>query len=158
MSAGGGAIDAEAIVVCALCGFSFEPGGTACAERGCPLAGTGCRTLDCPRCGYAVPDERASRLARWVRCLFRGSARTQEVAFSLADLRPNQDAFVIGIEGDAALAARLTAQGLAPGVAVHLVQRVPSYVIEVGALTLALEHRVALAIRVRSAFTCGSEG
>lgn len=151
-------MSADAPVVCALCGFAFEPGGTACAERGCPLAGVGCRTLDCPRCGYAVPDERASRLASWVRRLFAAKAVAEAAPHTLADLRPNQGAVVVGIEGDPALAARLTAQGLAPGVAVHLVERVPSYVIEVGAMTLALERRVALAIRIRSAVTCRGEG
>ena len=151
-------MSADPLVVCALCGFAFEPGATACAERGCPLAGTGCRTLDCPRCGYAVPDERASRLASWVRRLFPATGVVERAPLTLADLGPNQGAVVVGIEGDSALAARLTAQGLAPGVAVHLVQRVPSYVIEVGALTLALEHRVALAIRIRSAVTCRGGG
>jgi Fe2+ transport system protein FeoA len=143
------------MTVCALCGFEFEPGGAACAERGCPLAGPGCRTLDCPHCGYAVPDERHSRLARWIRRLFtpvvvEGSLRT------LADLRPGDDGVLAAIEGVPALAARLTAQGLAPGVAIHLVQRSPSYVIEVGEMTLALERRVATAIRIRSAAPAGA--
>jgi Fe2+ transport system protein FeoA len=154
----GDAMSADPLVVCALCGFAFEPGGTACAERGCPLAGVGCRTLDCPRCGYAVPDERVSLLASWVRRLFPARVPALEAPLTLADLRPNQGAVLVGIEGDPALAARLTAQGLAPGVAIHLVQRVPSYVIEVGAMTLALEHRVALAIRIRSAVTCRGQG
>ena len=148
----------QPLVVCALCGFAFAPGATACAERGCPLAGTGCRTLDCPRCGYAVPDERASRLASWVRRLFPAKGVVESAPLTLADLGPNQGAVVVGIEGDPALAARLTAQGLAPGVAVHLVQRSPSYVIEVGALTLALEYKVALAVRVRGTVTCRAAG
>jgi len=83
-----------------------------------------------------------------VRRFFAAGAAS-EAPHTLAGLRSGQDAVVVGIEGDPALAARLTAQGLAPGVAVHLVQRVPSYVIEVGAMTLALERRVALAIRIR---------
>ena len=138
---------------CALCGFAFEPGGSACAERGCPLAGAACRTLDCPRCGYAVPDEAASRLARWVRGLFaaRTAARTASGGRTLADLLPGEEGLVERIECEPALAARLTAQGITPGVAVHLVQRVPSYVVEVGPTTLALERRVAAAIRMRPA-------
>jgi Fe2+ transport system protein FeoA len=141
----------EATMVCSLCGLAFEPGGSACAERGCPLAGAGCRTLDCPRCGYAVPDERGSRLALWVRRLFAGTAVSEAGSRTLADLRPGQDGVLDGIEGDPALAARLTAQGLAPGVSVHLLQRIPSYVVEVGATTLAVERRVARAIRIRPA-------
>jgi len=135
------------MAICSLCGFEFEPGGAACAERGCPFAGAGCRTVDCPRCGYAVPDERQSRLARWVRRLFAPAA-LEAAPRTLADLRPGEDGVIDGIEGDPALAARLTAQGLAPGVTVHLVQRSPSYVIDVGETMLALERRVADVIRV----------
>lgn len=145
-------MSAEGITVCALCGLEFEPGGTACSEHGCPFAGAGCRTVDCPRCGYSVPDERQSRLARWVRRLFAPATR-EGAPRTLADLRPGEDGVLDGIDGDPALAARLTAQGLAPGVAVHLVQRSPSYVIEVGETTLALERRVADVIRVRTSTT-----
>jgi Fe2+ transport system protein FeoA len=138
------------MTTCALCGLAFEPGGSACSERGCPLIGVGCRTVDCPRCGYAVPDEAASRLARWARGLFE--ARTPAPAASdrtLTDLLPGEEGIVERIEGEPALAARLTAQGIVSGVALHLVQRLPSYVVEVGAMTLALERRVAVAIRMR---------
>lgn len=145
-------MSAEGMTTCALCGFEFEPGGIACAERGCPFAGTGCRTVDCPRCGYAVPDEGQSRLARWIRRLF-ATPDTTRTARTLADLRAGEEGVLDGIEGDAALAARLTAQGLAPGVSIHLVQRRPSYVVEVGETTLAVERRVAAAIRVRPART-----
>jgi DtxR family transcriptional regulator, Mn-dependent transcriptional regulator len=142
-------MSAEGLTVCALCGSAFQPGGATCVERGCPFAGAGCRTLDCPHCGYAVPDELQSRLARWVRRLFAPAA-VEAGPSTLADLRPGEDGVLDGILGDPALAARLTAQGLAPGVAVHLVQRSPSYVIEVGETTLALERSVAQIIRVRA--------
>ena len=46
------------------------------------------------------------------------------------------------------LQAHLTAQGLAPGVAVHVLQRAPTWVIEVGETTIALERRVAEGIRL----------
>jgi Fe2+ transport system protein FeoA len=137
------------MTVCALCGFAFDPGGSACAACGCPWVGTACRTLDCPRCRYAVPDEAASRAARWIRRLFAPAARQEIAVATLADLRPGADGIVDRIAGGAALAARLTAQGLAPGVAIHLVQRNPSFVVEVGPMTLALERRVADAIRLR---------
>jgi Fe2+ transport system protein FeoA len=142
-------MSAEGLTVCSLCGFAFVPGGTVCAERGCPFAGAGCPTLDCPNCGYAVPDEGQSRLARWVRRLFAPAA-IKAAPHTLADLRPGDDGILDRIDGDPALAARLTAQGLAPGVAVHLVQRSPSYVIEMGETTLALERSVAQVIAVRA--------
>jgi Fe2+ transport system protein FeoA len=142
-------VSAFGMTTCALCGFEFEPGGDACADRGCPLAGAGCRTVDCPRCGYAVPDEAQSRLARFVRRLFAPACAPSAAPTTLAELRPGDEAILDGIEGDPALAARLTAQGLAPGVTIHLVQRRPSYVVEVGETTLAVERRVAAVIRVR---------
>jgi Fe2+ transport system protein FeoA len=141
-------VSAGGAIVCALCGFAYEPGGEACRERGCPFAHGACHTLDCPRCGYSVPDERESVLARFVRRLFAPVVLPSH-ARTLADVRPGNDAVIDGIDGGPALAARLTAQGLAPDVVVHLVQRSPSYVIEVGETTLALERGVAGVIRVR---------
>ncbi len=135
--------------VCALCGFRYEPGGVACAERGCPWAVGHCQILDCPRCGYAVPDERASRLARWVRKWTTGRAPPALPEATLAELRPGDVGVIEGLEGDAALVARLTAQGLVPGVSLRLAQRIPSYVIELGETTLAFEWLVARGIRVR---------
>jgi Fe2+ transport system protein FeoA len=55
------------------------------------------------------------------------------------------------IEGDDALRARLTAQGLAPGVAVHVLQRTPTFVIESGETSVALERKVAEAIVLKKA-------
>lgn len=130
---------------CPLCGLAYEPGGTECRARGCPLA-SGCRTRHCPRCGYAVPDEEGSVLARWLGRLF--GRRTSGASRTLADLRAGAEAVVDGLAGAPSLRARLTAQGLAPGVAVHLVQRAPAYVVEVGETTLALERRVAEAILI----------
>ena len=46
-------------------------------------------------------------------------------------------------------AVRLTAQGIAPGVSIHLLQRLPTFVIEVGETTLGLESQVAAGIVVR---------
>ena len=81
--------------------------------------------------------------------MFTPSDASAGPSSTLADLRPGDEALLDGIDGDPALAARLTAQGLAPGVAVHLVQRFPSYVLEVGSTTLAVERRVARAILIR---------
>jgi Fe2+ transport system protein FeoA len=50
------------------------------------------------------------------------------------------------LEGSPDLLARLTAQGLAPGVPVHVLQRLPTFVIEVGETTLGLEKDVAAGI------------
>ena len=131
-------------VTCPLCAFAYEPGGDSCRERGCPIALGGCATRHCPRCGYTMPDEERSAAARLVRRLFR--PRPRPAAGTLAELPAGASGVVARIEGDPALQARLTAQGLAPGVALHVVQRTPTYVIEVGETSVALEHRVARAI------------
>ena len=131
-------------VTCPLCGFAYVPGGDSCREHGCPVAFGGCATRHCPRCGYTMPDEERSAAARFVRKLFR--SRPPKAARTLADLPAGASTVVLRIEGDPALRARLTAQGLAPGVVVHVVQRTPTYVIEVGETTVALERRVAEAI------------
>jgi Fe2+ transport system protein FeoA len=138
---------ASAAVACPLCGFEYVPGGDSCREHGCPIALGGCATRHCPRCGYTMPDEERSAAARFVRRLFR--SRPRPAAGTLAELPAGAAGTVERIAGDPSLQARLTAQGLAPGVTVHVVQRVPTYVIEVGETTVALERRVAEAILLR---------
>jgi Fe2+ transport system protein FeoA len=136
-------------VVCALCGFVFEPGGSACRERGCPLARVGCQTVDCPRCGHAVPDERSSILARWVRRLFGGDRVPAPAGRTLAGLAAGQEAIVDRVDAEPGLAARLATQGLVSGARLFLVQRAPSFVVELGETTLAFERRVAARVRLR---------
>ncbi len=135
---------ASPAVTCPLCGFEYVPGGDSCREHGCPIALGGCATRHCPRCGYTMPDEEKSAAARFVRKLFR--PRSRPAAGTLADLPAGAVGVVERIAGEPSLQARLTAQGLAPGVAVHLVQRTPTYVIEVGETSVAIERRVAEAI------------
>ena len=129
---------------CPLCSFEYVPGGASCREHGCPIALGSCATRHCPRCGYTMPDEERSAAARLVRKLF--APRPRRPAGTLADLPAGATGVVERIAGDPSLQARLTAQGLAPGVAVHVVQRKPTYVIEVGETSIALERRVAEAI------------
>jgi Fe2+ transport system protein FeoA len=135
-------------LACPLCGLVYEPGGGACREHGCPLAGvTGCATLHCPRCGFATPDEEKSMAARFVRRLFGPRAPTPTP--TLADLAPGAEAIVERLSGEPELLARLTAQGFAPGVPVRLVQSWPAFLVEMGETTVALERRVAESITLR---------
>jgi Fe2+ transport system protein FeoA len=134
-------------VTCSLCGLEYVPGGDTCREHGCPIAIGGCATQHCPRCGHTMPDERKSVAARFVRMLFR--PRPRHAAGTLAELPAGSFAVVEGLRGDPTLQARLSAQGLAPGVAVHVLQRSPTYVIELGETTIALEERVAEAVRLK---------
>jgi Fe2+ transport system protein FeoA len=134
-------------VRCPLCGFDYVPGGETCREKGCPVAFGGCATRHCPRCGYTMPDEERSAASRLVRRLFGG--RPPKRAGTLAELPAGATVVLDRLEGDPGLLARLTAQGLAPGVEIHVLQRTPTHVIEVGHTTIAVERRVAEAILVR---------
>jgi Fe2+ transport system protein FeoA len=138
---------------CPLCGFTYEPGSSACLSSGCPLASKACRKLHCPRCGYAVPDEGASVLARWVRRLFSTpavqAADTTDGTRPLADLPTGTRGAIARIGGPSMLEAQLAAQGVVPGTVLRLAQRHPAFVIEVGETTLAFEGAVARAVWVR---------
>jgi len=138
-------------VTCSLCGFEYVPGGESCREHGCPVAFGTCATQHCPRCGYTVPDESRSVMAGLVRRLLRRPQPAAATPGSLADLPAGARGTVSRLDGDPELLARLTAQGLAPGVIVHVLQRLPTYVIEVGETTVALERRVAEAIILQDA-------
>jgi Fe2+ transport system protein FeoA len=135
------------LISCPLCGLEYVQGGETCREKGCPVAFGGCATRHCPRCGYTMPDEERSSAARFVRFLFR--PRPKAAGSTLADLPAGASATIDRLEGDPGLLARLTAQGLAPGVEIHVVQRTPTHVIELGQTTIAVERRVAGAILVR---------
>jgi len=128
----------------------YVPGGDSCREHGCPIATFGCATQHCPRCGYTMPDESKSGAARLIRRLFRRQpSPVTHTAGSLADLKAGSFGIVERLQGPPDLLARLTAQGLAPGVAVHVLQRLPTFVIEVGETTLGLEKGVAAGIVLR---------
>jgi len=134
---------------CPMCGLAYQPGGSTCKEHGCPIAIGGCATQHCPRCGYTMPDESRSGAARLIRRLFRRGAAKPAHAGSLAELPSGSTCVVERLEGDPELLARLTAQGIAPGVSVHVLQRLPTFVIEVGETTIGLETAVAAAIVIR---------
>ncbi len=136
-----------AFTTCPLCGLEYVPGGTSCRERGCPMAVGSCATQHCPRCGYTMPDEERSAAARLVRRLFR--AKPAPSGRTLVDLPPGASAVIEKLEGDPGLLARLTAQGLAPGITIRVVQRTPTHVIELGETVIAIERRVAETILVR---------
>ena len=133
---------------CPLCGFVYEPGGESCRESGCPIAIGGCATRHCPRCGYTVPDEERSAAARLVRRLFGRRAKGAGPR-RLVDLEAGGSGVVGRLNGDPTLLARLTAQGLAPGVKLHLLQRAPTFVVELGETTVALERRVAEGVELQ---------
>jgi Fe2+ transport system protein FeoA len=93
-----------------------------------------------------MPDEERSVAVRFFKKLL--GRREPMTAGTVAEMPSGARAVVSRLEGDPELLARLTAQGLAPGVTVHLLQRSPTFVIEIGETTIAVERRVAEAIRL----------
>lgn len=55
----------NALCVCPLCGYQFDPSGMTC-HTSCPLS-SGCHILCCPSCGYQVPDETRMALTSALR-------------------------------------------------------------------------------------------
>jgi Fe2+ transport system protein FeoA len=135
-------------VSCPMCGLQYQPGGDTCKEHGCPVAIGGCATQHCPRCGYTMPDETKSAASRLIRKLFRRNP-APTAAGSLAELKAGSTGVVESLQGSPDVLARLHAQGVAPGVRLHLLQRLPTFVIEVGETTIGLERQVAEAIVLR---------
>ena len=138
-----------AAFTCPMCGLGYQPGGDTCKEHGCPIAIGGCATQHCPRCGYTMPDESKSGAARLIRKLFRRRAAPQAAAGSLVELPAGSSGVVLSLQGSPDVLARLHAQGIAPGVSVYLLLRLPTFVIEVGETTIGLERDVAAAIRLQ---------
>ncbi len=62
---------------------------------------------------------------------------------TLADLTSGADALIESIDAPPALRTRLAAQGLTPGTWLHVVQRFPAFVVELGETTIAVERKVA---------------
>jgi len=138
-------------VTCALCGFSYEPGGSNCRTRGCPLAVGHCRFAHCPRCAYTVPAEDAG-LAGWLRRTFTGRrSRGGSAPCRLTDLGAGSHAVVERVDAAPDVAGLLTLLGVTPGSQVLLCQRVPGYVVQVDGSELAFEAAVAETVWVRPA-------
>lgn len=82
---------------CSFCSFVFDAGGARQQCQGCLLAGTGCRSVRCPRCGYEMPEEIgiAQRFREWKDKVRRSrigrkacAAATPAREFSVDALRP----------------------------------------------------------------------
>ena len=135
-------------VTCPLCGFEFEPGDTVC-EHGCPLR-SACGLVRCPGCDYEFPE--TPKAVSWLRRLFgRGEeCASPDGVLTVRDLAYGERAEVVHLAGTGSNRSNaLAVFGLVPGSEVVLLQRLPSYVIQVGETVLALEEAVAGSIVVR---------
>lgn len=161
------------LLTCPLCAFEFDPADTAC-HHGCPLQ-SACSLTRCPLCEYEFPEtpKSVTRLERWWRGWWRargaapagagngdapGRAGGQVCAdrdghlLTVRDLAGGDHARVVHLEAeDEGRSNALAVFGLVPGSEVTLVQRLPSYVLQVGETMLALDAEVAGSIVVRRA-------
>lgn len=159
------------VLTCPLCGFEFSQEDTAC-HHGCPLH-TACNLTRCPLCEYEFPATPKS--ASWLAALFnRGGKRKSErpraprhgqhhnpqivcpdhddQLSTVRQLAAGEAAVVVHVESDDPERSNaLAVFGVLPGAEITLLQRHPSYVLQVGETQLALDGEVAGAIVVRRA-------
>lgn len=139
---------------CPLCGFEFTPVDTLC-QHGCPLR-SACGLVRCPMCDYEFPEtpRAASWLGALLRSLFHRAERGSQTAgprvLTVRELATGERVEVVHL-GDQTpdRSNTLTVFGLAPGSEITLVQRHPSYVLQVGETLLALDSEVAGSIVVQ---------
>lgn len=141
------------ILTCPFCGFEFERDDALC-HHGCPL-GAMCNLARCPACDYEFPRRLPS--GTWLgRLLRRGEAAAppgpmlDSGLVTVEDLCGGERAEVVCLAGESpGRRNSLAVFGLVPGSEITLVQRQPSYVVQVGETVLALEGEVARDIVVR---------
>ncbi len=142
---------ADRFVTCPLCGFGFEPADSLC-EHGCPLR-TACGLIRCPGCDYEFPE--TPRSISWLRRMLGGDRRCASGPAGVRTVRElglGERAEVVHLsESTPERSNALAVFGLVPGSEITLLQRRPSYVLQVGETTLALEADVASSIVVRAA-------
>ena len=140
---------AERFLTCPLCGFEFDPEDTLC-QHGCPLH-TACNLTRCPMCAYEFP--RTPKAVSWLRRLLgeRGRrAGAPSGRSTVRELRGGERAEVLHLAAEGSSRSNaLAVFGLVPGSQVALLQRHPSYVLQIGETTLALDAEVAGSIVVR---------
>lgn len=141
---------AEPFLTCPLCGLEFHAADTAC-QHGCPLR-SACGLVRCPSCDYEFPE--TPRAVSWLRRLFgRGTEECGSPVGmrTVRELAAGERAEVVLLSGASSSRSNaLAVFGLVPGSEVILLQRKPSYVLQVGETVLALEEAVAASIVVRA--------
>jgi Fe2+ transport system protein FeoA len=148
---------AERFLTCPLCGFEFQKSDSLC-HHGCPL-GAMCNLTRCPACEYEFPDKPAG--VSWLRRMFQRADRRapglpaglpEEGLQSVKSLAAGESAEILCLAGDSPdRRNHLAVFGLVPGSEVRLLQRYPSFVVEIGETVLALDADVAGDILVKRA-------
>jgi Fe2+ transport system protein FeoA len=112
-----------------------------------------CNLARCPSCAYEFPEQMPS--GSWLRRLFRREdaapcALPEDGLMTVKGLAAGETAEILCLAGDSpSRRNNLAVFGLVPGSEIRLLQRVPSFVIEIGETVLALDAEVAGDIVVR---------
>lgn len=142
---------AEHLLTCPLCGFEFQKSDALC-HHGCPL-GAMCNLARCPVCEYEFPERTPG--GSWLSRLLRRGAppvppMPEEGLLSVKSLTAGETAEVLCLAGEnASRRNHLAVFGLVPGSEIRLLQRYPSFVVEIGETVLALDADVAADILVK---------
>lgn len=135
---------AEHFLTCPLCGFEFQKSDALC-HHGCPL-GAMCHLARCPSCEYEFPEQLPS--GSWLRRLFRRQETVpplpEKGLVTVKALAAGERAEILCLAGESpSRRNNLAVFGLVPGSEIRLLQRVPSFVVEIGETVLALDADVA---------------
>jgi Fe2+ transport system protein FeoA len=136
----------EHFLTCPLCGFEFRKSDSLC-HHGCPL-GAMCNLNRCPYCEYEFPE--GPQKGSWLRRLLQRKEAApvpplpDEGLLTVKTLAAGERAEVLCLAGDSpSRRNHLAVFGLVPGSELRLLQRHPSFVVEIGETVLALDADVA---------------
>jgi len=121
--------------------------------------GAMCNLARCPACEYEFPQQLPS--GSWLRRLFQRQEASvppmpEEGLLTVKSLGSGEAAEVLCLAGDSpARRNHLAVFGLVPGSAIRLLQRYPSFVLEIGETVLALDADVAGDIVVKRTAAAG---
>jgi DtxR family transcriptional regulator, Mn-dependent transcriptional regulator len=136
---------AEHFLTCPLCGFEFRNSDSLC-HHGCPFNGL-CTLNRCPYCEYEFPE--GPQKGSWLRRLLKRKETAvpplpDEGVLTVRSLAAGEKAEVLCLAGDSpSRRNHLAVFGLVPGSEIRLLQRHPSFVVEIGETVLALDADVA---------------
>ena len=135
---------AEHFLICPLCGFEFRKSDSLC-HHGCPLSAL-CNLNRCPACQYEFPE--GPRKGSWLRRFFQRGTPLPTLPdgglLTVRTLAAGERAEVLCLMGDSpSRRNHLAVFGLVPGSEIRLLQRHPSFVVEIGETVLALDADVA---------------
>lgn len=130
------------MVKCPLCGFAFDPAGSASACGTCPV-GSGCDSACCPHCGYSFIPAPAG--THGVNGAVKPPLTVAELAVG-TQARLGDPDLTIGLPA----LRTLVAYGLLPGVDISVLRTSPAFVLRLGGRTVSVDAALAAALRLAS--------